>query len=132
MERLYFPGIDIRTVLRRLRRLQAADAIRRSGGLDFGELVWLLTEKSGRALGVETIVDKVNRNQLQHWLALIHKVVITKEGFELHYFTGVEQIKQGEALASPSLSLIKNFSVQSSFKGLAWRLRQDSNLRPIA
>jgi CheY-like chemotaxis protein len=47
-----------------------------------------------------------------------HKVVVTNSGFELHYFAGVDQIKQGEALVSPSFSLNKKISGPSSFKQL--------------
>ena len=50
--------------------------------------------------------------------ALIHKVVITKSGFELHYYAGVDQIREGEAVASPSFSLNKKNSGRSSFKHL--------------
>ncbi|HAR41031.1 MAG TPA: hypothetical protein DCS07_00085 [Bdellovibrionales bacterium] len=54
--------------------------------------------------------------------ALIHKVVITNTGFELHYFAGVDQkshqTKKGEAFASPAFSLNKKNYLPSSFKGL--------------
>jgi hypothetical protein len=35
---------------------------------------------------------------------LIHKVVVTKDGFELHFYAGVDQIKKGEVIASGSSS----------------------------
>ena len=50
--------------------------------------------------------------------ALIQKVVVTQDGFELHYFVGVDQVRQGEAFASSAFSLNKNISDLSSFKGL--------------
>ncbi len=47
--------------------------------------------------------------------ALIQKIVVTKTGFELHYFAGVEQIKVGEMLSSPPISLDKKIFAGSSF-----------------
>ena len=49
--------------------------------------------------------------------ALIHKVVVTQDGFEMHYFAGADQIKQEEAFASPSFLLNKKIS-GLSFKQL--------------
>jgi hypothetical protein len=46
------------------------------------------------------------------------RLVVTRSGIELHYFAGVEQIKMGEALASPSFSLNKKISASGSFKYL--------------
>lgn len=67
------------------------------------------------------------RNQLTELLpetkrriiqTLIHKVVVTKDGFELHFYSGVDQIKKGEVIASPSFLLGKKISGLSSFKDL--------------
>ncbi len=46
---------------------------------------------------------------------LIHKIVVTMSGFEMHYFVGVDQIKKGEPTGSPLKSLPKKNSVFSSF-----------------
>ena len=62
---------------------------------------------------------------------LVKKVVVTRTGFELHYFAGVEQLKQGEVLASPSFSLDKKISVQSSFKQLNGGLPETRTRTPV-
>ena len=64
---------------------------------------------------LEAVSPEVKRRIAQ---TLIHRVVVTEDGFELHYFVGMEQIEKGEAFASPSFSLNKKFFGQSSFKGL--------------
>lgn len=50
--------------------------------------------------------------------ALVAKVVVTRAGFELHYFVGVDQIKTGEASASPVISLSKKNYGLGSDQGL--------------
>ncbi len=42
--------------------------------------------------------------------ALIDRIEIKKEGFRIHFYVGTEQIKKGEASASPSF-LLSNFSL---------------------
>ena len=50
--------------------------------------------------------------------ALVHQVVITKEGFKMHFYVGVDQIKKGEQWCSPMKSLQKEISVPGSLKDL--------------
>lgn len=47
--------------------------------------------------------------------ALVHQVVVTRDGFKLRYYVGQDRIKEGEAIASPSFSLTKKILVQGSF-----------------
>ncbi|MCC7440556.1 MAG: hypothetical protein IT285_02920, partial [Bdellovibrionales bacterium] len=47
--------------------------------------------------------------------ALVQEVRVTQSGFKLKFFAGVEQVKAGEALASPAVSLQKKNSVSGSF-----------------
>lgn len=47
--------------------------------------------------------------------SLLQEVRVTPTGFKLSYFAGVEQVKAGEALASPAESLRNKKSVPSSF-----------------
>jgi hypothetical protein len=49
---------------------------------------------------------------------LVQKIVVTRSGFELYYFVGVDQIKKGETFVSPSLSLNKINFVPGSVKPL--------------
>ncbi len=46
--------------------------------------------------------------------ALVQEVRVTRSGFRLKFFVGVDQIKAGEALASPAESLRKKNYVPSS------------------
>jgi DNA-binding IclR family transcriptional regulator len=50
--------------------------------------------------------------------ALVHRVIVTRDGFELRFYVGVEQIKTAEAFASAAFSLSKKISAASSFKHL--------------
>ncbi len=77
---------------------------------------------------LEAISPEVKRRIAQ---ALIQKIVVTKDGFELHYFAGADQITQGEAFASPSFSLNKKFSVLSSFKGLNGGSSENRTRTPV-
>ena len=63
--------------------------------------------------------------------ALVHQVRVTKDGFELHYYAGVDQIKKGEAPASPLISLGKKISVPSSFKHLNGGPGETRTLTPL-
>lgn len=62
---------------------------------------------------------------------LIHRVVVTKTGFELHYFVGAQQIRQGERVAFPSNSLAKKNYVSGSFKGLNGGPRETRTRTPL-
>jgi hypothetical protein len=50
--------------------------------------------------------------------SLIEKAVISQTGFELHIFAGADQIKAGEASASPTKSWSKKLFSPSSSKNL--------------
>ena len=50
--------------------------------------------------------------------ALVHQVVITKKGFKMHFYVGVDQVKKGERGCSPMKSLQKEISVPGSLKDL--------------
>ncbi len=50
--------------------------------------------------------------------ALIHKAVVFKSGLKLMFYAGSEQMRKGEALASPLESFKNLFSTQSSILGL--------------
>lgn len=65
------------------------------------------------------LIDPSHETKRRIIHALIHRVVVTATGFDLHFYVGADKIKTGEALTSPvpPLKLLgKNFSVQSSFK----------------
>lgn len=47
--------------------------------------------------------------------AMIHRVIVTKAGFEIQYFVGSDQIKKGSTEASILKSLENKNSVQRSF-----------------
>ena len=49
---------------------------------------------------------------------MVQKIVVTADGFELYYFVGVDQIKEGETFVSPSISLDKNYFALGSVKDL--------------
>jgi site-specific DNA recombinase len=64
---------------------------------------------------VSEATSEIKRRIIQ---ILVHKVVVNKSGFEMHFYAGATQIKKGEALASPLESLSKNFFVVGSIKNL--------------
>ena len=68
------------------------------------------------ALPDSTEIPPDTKRRIVH--ALVHKVVVTKAGFEMHLFAGSDQIKTGEVLASPVKSLSKKNSYLGSFKNL--------------
>ena len=69
--------------------------------------------------------------------AIIHKIEITPKGFKMGFYVGVGQIKKGEALASPLISLNNNFLSDGSFllkNGWGARIRtlEWRNQNPLA
>jgi hypothetical protein len=66
IRRLYFKETDIRTVLRRLRKLHRADYIRRFKGGETAECIWTLCKKSEHILAQEIKLKGLNRNTLAH------------------------------------------------------------------
>ena len=58
--------------------------------------------------------------------ALVHQVVITKSGFKIHFYVGVDQVKKGERRLETACSPLKSYektraekiSVPGSFKSL--------------
>lgn len=65
-----FPEIDKRTALRRLRKLENEKWIRRAPGLPGGESVWALGPVGAHRLRLETYLDKINRNTVEHDVVL--------------------------------------------------------------
>lgn len=68
---LQFPGVDKRTVLRRLRKLEKEKLIRRIHGLKLGELAWTLNQYGAFRIGIDRHIDNVNRNGLEHDTTLV-------------------------------------------------------------
>jgi len=62
-----------------------------------------------------SVAPEIKRRIIQ---ILMQKVVVTKDGFKMHFYAGAAQIKKGEALASALESLSKKFLVGGSIKNL--------------
>jgi site-specific DNA recombinase len=71
------------------------DDQRLAGAADFDRLLGKLRNQ------LMDLSPETKRRIIQ---TLIHKVVVTKDGFELHFYAGVDQIKKGEVIASGSSS----------------------------
>jgi hypothetical protein len=63
---LVFPGIDYRTVLRRLRKLEHAQLIQRTNHYRGGASVWYLTGTGARRIGAMAHIKTLNKNVLEH------------------------------------------------------------------
>jgi hypothetical protein len=63
----------------------------------------------------DTLDPETKRKVIQ---ALIHEVRITREGFEMHFYVGADQIRKGERPGLASESLQKKISGPGSFKSL--------------
>lgn len=63
---LVFPEVDYRTVLRRLRKLEASKLIQRTKEYRGGMSVWHLTGTGARRIGVIAQIRTINKNVLQH------------------------------------------------------------------
>jgi len=61
-----FAGVDKRTVLRRLRKLEEERLIKRSHGLPSGELAWSLAHYGAFRIHRDSFLEKVNLNSLEH------------------------------------------------------------------
>jgi hypothetical protein len=67
----FFKGVDIRTVLRRLRKLEAANLLRRMIGLDTKECLWMVTASGAESSSVEIFKTKWSKNMVEHDYKLI-------------------------------------------------------------
>jgi hypothetical protein len=67
---LSFPGVDRRTVLRRLRKLEREKVIRRIHGLKMGEMVWALSQFGAFRIGQTQRIESINKNSLEHDITL--------------------------------------------------------------
>jgi hypothetical protein len=65
-----FPQIEKRTALRRLRKLEKEKWIRRAPGLPAGEAVWALGPVGAHKLKLDSYLEKINRNTVEHDVAL--------------------------------------------------------------
>lgn len=63
---LNFPGIDFRTMLRRLRKLERAKLLQRTKDYRGGVSVWYLTGTGARRIGREPCIRTLNKNVLEH------------------------------------------------------------------
>ena len=66
IQKLIFKGINIKTVLRRLRLLKAGGFLLSSEGLPNGGLAWFLTKKGAGLFHPSAHTKPINRNSLQH------------------------------------------------------------------
>lgn len=67
---MHFCGIALTTVLRRLRKLEAAFYVQRITGIEAHEVAWALTPKGAKSAGVETYKRHFRRDCLDHDLKL--------------------------------------------------------------
>jgi hypothetical protein len=67
----FFEGVDIRTVLRRLRKLEVSNLLRRMVGLDTKECLWLVTATGAESSSVEIFKTKWSKNMIEHDYKLI-------------------------------------------------------------
>jgi hypothetical protein len=74
-----FKGIDKKTVLRRLRKLEKEKLIKRTYGLQTNELVWSLAHYGAFKIHREGFPEHINRNSLEHDITLT-EVRLTLEG----------------------------------------------------
>jgi DNA-binding Lrp family transcriptional regulator len=72
LQRTFFNGIAMTTVLRRLRKLEKANYVQRIVGLPAYEIAWALTQKGAKTIGYES----PKRNF--HHLSLTHDVKLTE------------------------------------------------------
>ena len=63
---IYFSGINFTTVLRRLRKLEAQNFIRRVGKLETNEFLWGVTSKGGELVGQEFFKTHWSKSMLEH------------------------------------------------------------------
>lgn len=70
IRKLHFSRIDRKTALRRLSILRKGKWIKTIAHAERGEFVWVLTEKAVKQLGSDFLLSGVNRNMLNHDLAL--------------------------------------------------------------
>ncbi|NOT77620.1 MAG: Lrp/AsnC family transcriptional regulator [Bacteriovoracaceae bacterium] len=63
---MYFNGINFSTVLRRLRKLEAENFIRRVGKLETNEFLWGVTSKGGELVGQEFFKTHWSKSMLEH------------------------------------------------------------------
>lgn len=76
--RRIFPGVKATTVLRRLRKLSKRGFIASQEGLGRGKFVWSVTAKGGSLIGFPQGYGHVNRNSLEHDVA-VSEVRLTLE-----------------------------------------------------
>lgn len=63
---IYFKGINFSTVLRRLRKLEAENFIKRVGKLETNEFLWGVTSKGGDQTGNEFFKTNWSKSMLEH------------------------------------------------------------------
>lgn len=89
---LVFPGVNYRTVLRRLRKLERCKLIQRIKEYKGGMSVWFLTMKGAKAIGGLPQIKSINRNTLYHDLMVndlrisLEQLLVVKAWRSAHYF----------------------------------------------
>ena len=68
--KMFFPGIALTTVRRRLRAIEEAKLIYRVHGLDSGGVAWALTKPTADRIGCSYPIRQFNRNSLNHDVTL--------------------------------------------------------------
>lgn len=96
---LVFPQIDYRTVLRRLRKLEAAKLIQRTKEYRGGMSVWHLTGTGARRIGAIAQIRTINKNVMHHdlmvsdlriWLAPLKMVATWKSAHQIKHERGIQ------------------------------------------
>jgi hypothetical protein len=81
-----FPGIRKTTMLRRLRKLEARDQIRRVAGLPDGSYGWTLTSRQSTALGFSGISRHTSRISVDHDVLLSAvRLALERAGIETRW-----------------------------------------------
>jgi hypothetical protein len=66
VRKLFFNGVDKRTMLARLRALRKAKYLRFITGPELGQYVWYLSKAGSKLFDSEPVIGSVNRNTLEH------------------------------------------------------------------
>jgi len=83
-----FSGVDKRTVLRRLRKLEMEKLIKRTYGLRSGGVVWSLTQGGAQRIQKEGFLDKINLNSLEHDVTLTQlRIALEEAGIASNWTT---------------------------------------------
>jgi DNA-binding Lrp family transcriptional regulator len=88
-----FQSIATTTVLRRLRRLEGTNLLRRIIGLESHELLWMLTAEGGRTAKVAVPKSKWSKNMLEHDHQLIGLRIALEVSGISHSWTPEHEIR---------------------------------------